>query len=66
MGAQPRRQHGAGYHLGLDETGLRDRRLANRFRAHPNVIKQLRCGEALVVSQRPSPAVRRLLLGRSV
>lgn len=51
---------GAGYHFGLDETGARQRRLNDRFRAHPNVIKQLGLGEAIVVAQRPRASVRRV------
>ncbi len=48
----------AGYHLGFDETGERNRRLTDRFRAHPNVIKSLATGQAIIVSQRPRFAVR--------
>jgi hypothetical protein len=51
---------GIGYRIGWDETGVRSRRLTDRFRAHPNVIKSLGQGEAIVVSQRPEFAVRRL------
>jgi hypothetical protein len=50
----------AGLRLGWDETGERARRLTDRFRAHPNVIKSLGQGDAVVVTQRPSFAVRRL------
>jgi hypothetical protein len=50
----------AGLRLGWDETGDRARRLTDRFRAHPNMIKQLGRGEAIVVSHRPAFAVRRL------
>ena len=39
--------------IGWDETGVRARRLTDRFVAHPNVIKRLRIGEAVVVRQRP-------------
>jgi len=48
--------------LDLDETGVRARRLTDQFRAHPNEIKRLGQGEAIIVAQRPSPAVRRLLI----
>ena len=41
-----------------DETGERARRLTDRFRAHPNIIKKLGMGEAVVISHRPSFAVR--------
>src|SRR3954453_23143265 len=34
--------------IGWDEPGERARRLTDRFRAHPNVIKQLGRGEAVV------------------
>ena len=51
---------GIGSHLGLDETGERNRRLTDRFRAHPNAIKQLSTGEAVVISLRPDFKVRRL------
>lgn len=44
---------GASMRLGLDETGDRARRLTDRFRAHPNEIKQLGLGEAIVISHRP-------------
>jgi hypothetical protein len=44
--------------LGHDETGDRARRLTDRFRAHPNEIKQLGLGEAIVISHRPAFAVR--------
>lgn len=50
----------AGWRIGADEPGRRSRRLTDRFRAHPNVIKQLRQGEAVLVSQRPTFAVRRV------
>lgn len=50
----------AGLRIGWDETGERARRLTDRFRAHPNVIKALRCGEAVLVTQRPEFAVRRV------
>lgn len=56
---------GASALLGLDETGRRARRLTDRFRAHPNVIKRLGLGEAIVVSQRPEFAVRRLRIDRA-
>ncbi|HEX8082665.1 MAG TPA: hypothetical protein VF529_00135 [Solirubrobacteraceae bacterium] len=50
----------AGIRLGWDETGARQRRRADRFRAHPNAIKTLGCGEAVVVSHRPGFQVRRI------
>jgi len=50
----------AGLRIGWDETGQRNRRLTDRFRAHPNAIKQLGQGQAIVVSQRPAFAVRRI------
>ena len=50
----------AGLRIGWDETGRRNRRLTDRFRAHPNAIKQLGQGEAIVVSQRPRFGVRRI------
>jgi hypothetical protein len=46
--------------LELDETGVRARRLTDQFIAHPNTIKRLRQGEAVVVAQRPEPTVTRL------
>jgi len=49
-----------GYRIGWDESGERNRRLTDRFRAHPNDIKQLGQGEAVLVSQRPAFAVRRV------
>jgi conjugal transfer pilus assembly protein TraD len=51
---------GAGYRVGWDETGARQRRLADRFRVHPNVVKTLACGEAIVISQRSGMRVRRV------
>lgn len=50
----------AGWHIGLDEPGTRNRRLTDRFRTHPNVIKQLPQGAAILVSQRPRFAVQRV------
>ncbi len=47
---------------GWDETGTRARRLSARFRAHPNVIKELAMGEAVVISRRPAFAVRRVTI----
>jgi hypothetical protein len=38
--------------LGLDESGERNRRLSDRFRAHPNTIKQLGRGEAVFAVRR--------------
>jgi TraM recognition site of TraD and TraG len=49
-------------HIGLDEVGERARRLTDRFRVHPNTIKQLAKGEAVVISQRPSLHVQRVLI----
>jgi conjugal transfer pilus assembly protein TraD len=51
-------QGGLGYHLGLDETGTRARRLTDRFRVHPNTVKALRLGEAIVITDRPTRTVR--------
>lgn len=48
----------AGLRLGWDETGQRTAASPTRFRAHPNTIKQLGPGEAIVVSRRPTFAVR--------
>ena len=50
----------AGLRLGWDETGARASRLTDRFVAHPNVIKRLGLGEAIIVSQRPQFEVRRV------
>jgi hypothetical protein len=36
-----------------DETGNRTRRLAEQFRAHPNTIRQLAIGEAILIRNRP-------------
>jgi conjugal transfer pilus assembly protein TraD len=47
-----------GLELGLDESGQRARRLTDRFRVHPNTIKQLRQGQAAVISKRPHHQVR--------
>ncbi|MDB5862065.1 MAG: Type secretory pathway VirD4 component-like protein, partial [Ramlibacter sp.] len=49
-----------GVELGLDESGQRARRLTDRFRAHPNKIKQLRQGQAIVISTRPDFQVRHI------
>lgn len=49
-----------GARLGWDETGARQRRRAERFRAHPNLIKSLRRGEAVLLSQRSHTSVRRV------
>ncbi|HEX8121216.1 MAG TPA: hypothetical protein VF549_08120 [Solirubrobacteraceae bacterium] len=46
-----------GYGIGWDETGARQRRRADRFRAHPNVIKRMTTGEAIIVSHRPATRV---------
>jgi conjugal transfer pilus assembly protein TraD len=48
------------FHIGLDEVGERNRRLTDKFRVHPNTIKQLRQGEAVIISQRPTLSVRRI------
>lgn len=37
-----------------DESGDRARRLTGRFRAHPNQIKQLNTGEAILITHRPN------------
>lgn len=55
---------GAGLRIGWDETGERARRLTDQFRAHPNAIKSLAQGEAILVTQRPSFAVRRVAVRR--
>ncbi len=52
--------HDAPVPLGLDESGQRARRLTDRFRAHPNTIKQLGLGQAILVSHRPTFAIRRI------
>ena len=44
--------------IGSSATDQHGRRLNERFRAHPNVIRQLARGEAVVVSHRPQHAVR--------
>ncbi len=46
--------------IGSDETGQRNRRLADRFRAHPNTIKGLPRGEAILVTTHPAHQVRRV------
>jgi hypothetical protein len=46
--------------MGLDESGKRARRLTDRFRAHPNTIRQLRQGEVIVIETRPRHRVRRV------
>lgn len=48
------------FHMGLDEVGERNRRLTDKFRVHPNTIKQLGKGEAVVITQRPTLAVERV------
>ncbi len=48
------------FHMGMDEVGERARRLSDRFRIHPNTVKQLGKGEAVVISQRPEFAVTHL------
>ena len=47
-------------HIGLDEVGERNRRLTDRFRVHPNEIKQLTQGQAVIISQRPKLSVQRV------
>ncbi|RKQ90473.1 TraM-binding TraD/TraG-like protein [Solirubrobacter pauli] len=42
------------FHMGLDEVGERNRRLTDKFRVHPNQIKHLGKGQAVVISQRPT------------
>jgi conjugal transfer pilus assembly protein TraD len=44
--------------LGLDETGSANRRLVQHFRAHPNTIKNLGVGQAVVITTRPNMEVR--------
>lgn len=46
--------------LGWDEPGERARRLSNRYKAHPDTIKQLRTGEAVLIETRPEHRVRRV------
>jgi hypothetical protein len=48
------------FHIGMDEVGERARRLSDRFRVHPNTIKQLARGEAILISQRPHFAATRI------
>ena len=48
----------AGLPIGWDETGARARRRTDQFRAHPNLIKTLGRGEAVIVSRASTPAVR--------
>jgi hypothetical protein len=43
--------------FGADETGNRTRRLAEQYRAHPNTIRQLGVGEAIVIRNRPTFSV---------
>jgi len=52
--------HDAPVPLGLDESGQRARRLTDRFRAHPNSIKQLALGQAILVSHRPTFAIQQI------
>jgi hypothetical protein len=44
---------GAGYHVGLDETGARQRRLTDHFRAHPNVISSSASAKRLLSASGP-------------
>jgi energy-coupling factor transporter ATP-binding protein EcfA2 len=48
--------------FGADEPGERARRLTARYRAHPDQIKQLRTGEAFLISTRRGHGVRRVLV----
>jgi hypothetical protein len=54
-----------GARIGWDEPGLRQRRRTDRFRAHPNVIKTLRTGDAVVIRQRPAVLVSLVRIRRS-
>ncbi len=58
--------HDAPVPFGLDEPGERARRLTDRFRAHPNIIKQLGLGQAIVVAHRPHFAVRTVAVRRGL
>lgn len=55
-----------GYFVGWDDTGERARRLADRFLVHPNEIKRLGRGEAVVISHRPEHAVRTVAIRRAL
>jgi hypothetical protein len=46
-----------GIALGRDESGQRARRLTDRFVVHPNTIKRLLRGQAVVISKRPDHSV---------
>jgi type IV secretory pathway TraG/TraD family ATPase VirD4 len=46
-----------GIALGRDESGQRARRLTDRFIVHPNTIKRLVRGQAVVISKRPNHSV---------
>ena len=50
--------------LRIDETGNRTRRLAEQLRAHPNTIRQLATGEAILIRDRPRFAVEQLRFWR--
>jgi hypothetical protein len=47
-----------GIALGRDESGQRARRLTDHFIVHPNTIKRLTRGQAVVISKRPTHSVR--------
>ena len=55
----------AGFCVGWDETGARQRRLTDQFRVHPNVIKTLGRGEAIVISDRAQNRVSRVSVRRA-
>jgi type IV secretory pathway TraG/TraD family ATPase VirD4 len=57
---------GAPAPVGWDETGDRARRLTDRFRAHPNVIKSLGRGEAVLISHRPRFRVQQLTVAPAI
>ena len=46
--------------LGPNPYGGGTRRLVEEFRVHPNVIKTLQTGEAVVISKMPRTSVRRI------
>ncbi len=49
-----------------DESGERARRLTDQFRAHPNTIKQLAVGQAVLVRKRPAFAVDQITVDPSL
>lgn len=46
--------------IGWDEPGERARRLTDRFTAHPNRIKRLQTGQAIVITHRPTTTVHEI------